>query len=152
MRNGGYITYNNQTTATNNNDDVGDHPCCPSGPPLLLGWTMVCEFHVKFEAYETKREPRMVLSKEELGLDGEARRGILRNLVVGSVASANASNDAMAHEEPSLTSKKASGDGRGGSQMPGEWGQREEGILPRLLPGGVLKSGAEADARARMQQ
>jgi hypothetical protein len=152
MRDGGYITYNNQTTVTNNNNDVGDHPCCPSGLPLLLGWTMVREFHAKFKAYETKRKPRRERSKEELGLNGEASRGILRNLVVGGVASANASDIAMAHEEPPPTSEMAGGDGRGGSRMPGGWGQREEGILPRLLPGGAPKGRAEADARALMQQ
>ena len=104
---------------TNNNDDVGDHRCCPSGPPLSLRWTMVGKFHTKFETYQTKREPQRVRSKEELGLDGEARRGILRNSVVG-VASANASYVATAHEEPSLTSKKARGDGRVGSRKPEE--------------------------------
>jgi hypothetical protein len=43
------------------------------------------EVHAEFEAYETERMPRRVRSKEELRLDGEERRGILRSLVVGGV-------------------------------------------------------------------
>ena len=64
---------------------LGDHPCCPSGPPLSLGWTMEREIHAEFEAYENERMPRRVRSKQELRLDGEERRVILSSLVVGGV-------------------------------------------------------------------
>ena len=77
---------------------LGDHPCCPSGPPLSLGWTMEREVHAEFEAYETERVPRRVRSKEELRLDGEERRGILRSLVVGGVAAA--ADATLSHDDP----------------------------------------------------
>ena len=57
------------------------------------------EVHAEFEAYETEREPRRVRSKEELRLDGEERRGILRSLVVGGVAAA--ADAALSHDDPS---------------------------------------------------
>jgi hypothetical protein len=56
--------------------------------------------HIEFKAYETEREPRRVRSKEEIRLDKEERRWILRSLVVGSVAAAT--DAAFSHNNPSL--------------------------------------------------
>lgn len=70
---------------------LGDHPCCPSGPPLSLGWNLEREQSMEFETYETKRQPVRVKSKDNLKLDDNERRGILRSLVV--VTSPSASGD-----------------------------------------------------------
>ena len=53
---------------------LGDHPCCPYGMPLSLGWTVVREVRVELEAYEAERGPRRAPSAEGLRLDGAERR------------------------------------------------------------------------------
>ncbi|KAL3765627.1 hypothetical protein ACHAW5_008284 [Stephanodiscus triporus] len=94
---------------------LGDHPCCPSGPPLSLGWTMEREVHAEFEAYETERVPRRVRSKEELRMDGEERRVILRSLVVGGgvAAAATPSDVDPDRDDPASTSTNVGGGGDG---------------------------------------
>jgi hypothetical protein len=76
------------------------------------------EVHAEFEAYETERVPRRVRSKEELRMDGEERRVILRSLVVGGgvvPAAATPSDVDPDHEDPTSTSTNVDeGDGRGG--------------------------------------
>lgn len=70
---------------------LGDHPCCPSGPPLSLGWELKRENSTEFETYEKEREPLRCTSREQLRLGGEERREILKSLVVSSpVVAANA--------------------------------------------------------------
>ena len=63
---------------------LGDHPCCPSGPPLSLGWELERENSMEFETYERVREPIRVKTKEDMRLDGDVRRDILQSLVVTS--------------------------------------------------------------------
>ena len=105
---------------------LGDHPCCPSGPPLSLGWTMEREDQVEFETYETEREPWRVRTKEELRLDGNERRGILRSLVVSGGGGSEGHNAAIssaiisaaaattpADDEGISSSWYVGGDGRG---------------------------------------
>ena len=105
---------------------LGDHPCCPSGPPLSLGWTMEREDQVEFETYESEREPWRVRTKEELRLDGNERRGILRSLVVSGGGGSEGHNAAIssaiisaavattpADDEGISSSWYVGGDGRG---------------------------------------
>jgi len=89
---------------------LGDHPCCPSGPPLSLGWELERENAMDFEAYEKAREPIRVKSKEDLRLDSEARRDILQSLVVAapttaSEASCKSDSDDDHHDEKATTAR-----------------------------------------------
>jgi hypothetical protein len=61
---------------------------------------MECEVHGELEVYETERKPRRMQSKEELRLNGEERKWILKNLVVGN--DATATNAALSHGNPCL--------------------------------------------------
>jgi len=71
---------------------LGDHPCCPSGPPLSLGWTLEREeYSVEFERYELQRAPRRC--KEEMRMGDDVRRDILHGLVVATPAAAAAAAD-----------------------------------------------------------
>lgn len=65
---------------------LGDHPCCPSGPPLSLGWELQREDSVELERYEKERAPVRCKSKDDLRLKEDERRGILRGLVVPAAA------------------------------------------------------------------
>lgn len=60
---------------------LGDHPCCPSGPPLSLGWELERQDTFQFEVYEKEREPTR-RSKSEIRLGCEDRREILSSLVM----------------------------------------------------------------------
>lgn len=98
---------------------LGDHPCCPAGPPLSLGWTMERENQVELETYETEREPWRVRSMEELRLDGNERRVILRSLVIsggaggGAEVVTTAAANTPADDEGISSSWYVGGDGRG---------------------------------------
>jgi len=63
---------------------LGDHPCCPSGPPISLGWTCEREHTHTFETFEKERQECRVKCKDDMRLAGEVRRDILRSLVVTS--------------------------------------------------------------------
>lgn len=60
---------------------LGDHPCCPSGPPLSLGWELEREDSFRLEEYEKEREPAR-RSKEDFRLGCQDRREILESLVI----------------------------------------------------------------------
>lgn len=68
---------------------LGDHPCCPSGPPLSLGWTLEREDSIEFEEYERVRVPRRAQTKGGIKLSGDARRDILSGLLVVPPAAAS---------------------------------------------------------------
>lgn len=68
---------------------LGDHPCCPSGPPLSLGWTLEREDSIEFEEYERVRVPRRAQTKGGIKLSGDARRDILSGLLVAPPAAAS---------------------------------------------------------------
>lgn len=70
---------------------LGDHPCCPSGPPLALGWDLERESSAELDAYERERGPLRAKNKDQMRLGGDERRGILRSLVVATSASVPAS-------------------------------------------------------------
>ncbi|KAL7464571.1 hypothetical protein ACHAXS_004909 [Conticribra weissflogii] len=59
---------------------LGDHPCCPSGPPLSLGWDMERQDTFSLEIYEKEREPERKTNKEGMRLNCELRREILESL------------------------------------------------------------------------
>lgn len=65
---------------------LGDHPCCPSGPPLALGWELEREDSISLDEYERTRDP-LRRSKEEFRLGCTDRREILENLVVSPTSS-----------------------------------------------------------------
>jgi hypothetical protein len=87
------------------------------------------ENQVELEIYETEREPCRVRTKEELRLDGNERRGILRKLVVtgggggeghshaavssSTIISAAATATTPADDEGLSSSWYVGGDGRG---------------------------------------
>ena len=83
---------------------LGDHPCCPSGPPLSLGWELQRENSVEFESYEQERLPARKASKEDIKLSDDARRGILQGLAAPAVDGAEEGSD--------------SSDGEGGAGCP----------------------------------
>lgn len=56
---------------------LGDHPCCPTGLPLALGWDLERESSTDLESYEAARCQAGRRSKDMLRLGGETRRGIL---------------------------------------------------------------------------
>mmetsp|Transcript_1758 Transcript_1758/g.3697 ORF Transcript_1758/g.3697 Transcript_1758/m.3697 type:complete len:489 (+) Transcript_1758:532-1998(+) len=61
---------------------LGDHPCCPSGPPLSLGWDMERQDTFSLEFYEKEREPERRSNKEGMRLNCELRREILESLTM----------------------------------------------------------------------
>lgn len=61
---------------------LGDHPCCPSGPPLSLGWDMERQDTFSLEFYEKEREPERKSNKEGMRLNCELRREILESLTM----------------------------------------------------------------------
>lgn len=65
---------------------LGDHPCCPSGLPLSLGWELEREDSFRLEEYEKKREPTR-RSKEDFRLGYQDRREILESLVISPQSS-----------------------------------------------------------------
>lgn len=65
---------------------LGDHPCCPSGPPLALGWETEREDSVSLDEYELQRDP-LRRSKEDFRLGCQDRRTILENLIVSPSSS-----------------------------------------------------------------
>ena len=65
---------------------LGDHPCCPSGLPLALGWDTEREDSFRLEEYEKKRHPTR-RSKEDLRLGCQDRREILESLIVSPTSS-----------------------------------------------------------------
>lgn len=84
---------------------LGDHPCCPSGPPLSLGWTLEREASMQLDKYEVERAP---LRGRDIKLSGDARRDILRALVAlpstieeGGVTEEGAAVEPTTAEQPS---------------------------------------------------
>jgi hypothetical protein len=65
---------------------LGDHPCCPSGPPLALGWETERENSFRLEEYERKRDP-VRRSKEDFRLGCQDRREILESLIISPTSS-----------------------------------------------------------------
>lgn len=65
---------------------LGDHPCCPSGPPLALGWETERENSFRLEEYEQQRDP-FRRSKEDFRLGCQDRREILESLIVSPTSS-----------------------------------------------------------------
>ena len=65
---------------------LGDHPCCPSGPPLALGWVAEREDSFVLDEYERKRDP-VRRSHEDFRLGCQDRREILENLVISPTSS-----------------------------------------------------------------
>mmetsp|Transcript_21246 Transcript_21246/g.43233 ORF Transcript_21246/g.43233 Transcript_21246/m.43233 type:complete len:490 (-) Transcript_21246:257-1726(-) len=61
---------------------LGDHPCCPSGPPLSLGWDMERQDTFSLEFYEKEREPERKSNKEGMRLNCDLRREILESLTM----------------------------------------------------------------------
>mmetsp|Transcript_12364 Transcript_12364/g.27014 ORF Transcript_12364/g.27014 Transcript_12364/m.27014 type:complete len:535 (+) Transcript_12364:310-1914(+) len=76
---------------------LGDHPCCPSGPPLSLGWNMEREDEWRLDEYEKERmEPCEFggrRGKEGMRLDCGVRREILESLVVTVENGSNGSSE-----------------------------------------------------------
>jgi len=63
---------------------LGDHPYCPTGLPLSLGWDLERESSANIESYEAARWQAGRRSRDELRLGSDTRRGILLGLAAPS--------------------------------------------------------------------
>ena len=109
---------------------LGDHPCCPYGMPLSLGWTVVREVSVELEAYEAERGPRRAPSAEGLRLDGaERRRRVLGGLEIDVAAVLDAS------ERRRVTGhRRRGGDGDTADDATGGGGGEQPRMRPERRP------------------
>lgn len=54
---------------------LGDHPCCGSGPPVMLGWDYLPERSISVDDYEAARSRRC---KEDMRLSQDDRKEMLK--------------------------------------------------------------------------